>query len=71
MEEVHKVMQQKLGKQLDAMKSDILKDFPDEDPEILLLHLICDRYGIKRPKHKPKVQHQHEETAQSRPFFSF
>lgn len=60
MEDVHKAMQQKLGKQLDVMRSEIVKDFPDEEPEILLLQWICDRYGIKRPKHKPKVHIEHE-----------
>jgi len=53
MDQIHKVMQQKLGKNLDAMKTDILKDFPDEDPEILLMHSICDKYGLTRPKHQP------------------
>jgi len=61
MEEVHKVMQQKLGKHLDAMKSDIVKDFPDEDPEICLLHWICDRYGVTRPKIKAKIQPEQKE----------
>lgn len=51
MEEIHKVMQQKLGKTMEALRLDMEKEFPDEDPEILLVNYICDRYGFKRPKH--------------------
>lgn len=55
MEALQKVMQQKLDKDLTAMKRDVWKEWPEEDPEILLLNWLCDRQGFKRPKPKPKL----------------
>lgn len=51
--DINPVMHRVLEPELARMRDDLKKQWPKEDPELLLLQWLCEKHGLQVPKNKP------------------